>query len=61
VLKEMHLQFSEQMQAAQEEKANMAKQMAQMQAQLLHLLNNSSSSIDTPMADPVTLECLEEY
>ena len=38
-------------QRAQEEKANMAKQMAQMQAQLAHLLDYNSSS-DAPMPDP---------
>ena len=54
-LEEMHSQFSEQMQQAQQEKANIAKQMAQMQAQLAHLLNNNSSS-DAAMPDPAKLE-----
>jgi hypothetical protein len=49
-LQEMHSQFNEQMYQAQQEKANMAKQMAQMQAQLAHLLNGNSSS-DDPMPD----------
>jgi hypothetical protein len=48
------------MQAAQQEKANMAKQMAQMQAQLALLLNNSSGS-DAPMADDATSGFSEDY
>jgi chromosome segregation ATPase len=51
----MHSQLSEQMQQAQKEKANIAKQMTQMQAQLAHLLNNNSTS-NAPMPDPATLE-----
>ena len=54
-LHEMHSQFSKQMQQAQQEKVNMAKQMAKMQAQLVHILNNNSSSY-APMPDPATLE-----
>jgi hypothetical protein len=60
VLEEMHSQFSEQIQAAQQEKANMARQMAQMQAQLtIYSIHNSSSNAMMP--DPTTLELLEEY
>jgi CRISPR/Cas system CSM-associated protein Csm3 (group 7 of RAMP superfamily) len=59
-LEEMHSQFSKQMQAAQQEKANMAKQMEQMQAQLALLLNNNSSS-DAPMADDATSGFSEDY
>jgi hypothetical protein len=41
-------------------KAKMAKQRAQMQAQLTHLLNNDSSS-NAPMPDPVMLEHSKKY
>jgi guanylate kinase len=40
VLQQRYSQFSKEMQQAQQEKVNIAKQMAQMQAQLAHLLNN---------------------
>jgi ribosomal protein S21 len=59
-LQEMHSQFSESMQQANQEKAEMAKQMHQMQEQLALLMNNNSSS-DAPMPDHATSGHSEKY